>query len=222
MHFSLPYLGMQLGLNVASTAITAQLGIPFSCLLGAIIMNDKLGRWRTLGMVISFGGMLIVFGEPNVLDHKDGFLCVLIGAVFWGICNVLLKQVKGIAMLQMLAWMAVFTVPPVLIISFIFEPGAWHTLYNIPHSALMGLLYTVLISTVIAHSGWYFLLQTYPITYVAPYSLMTPVAGALFALWFFGEVITFNLILGGFITLAGVAIIVARRPKIAILEPESV
>jgi O-acetylserine/cysteine efflux transporter len=220
MHFSLPYLGMALGLNIASTAITAQLGIPFSCLLAALLMNDKLGKWRTTGLIISFAGMLIVFGEPNVLDHQAGFFAVLVGAIFWGTCNILLKRIKGLGMLQMLAWMAVFTIPPVFAISFIFEPTAYETLYNIPHHAALGLAYTVLISTVIAHSWWYFLLQNYPVTYVAPYSLMTPVCGALFALWFFDEAITWQIIVGGLITLIGVGIIVMRRPKLAMLESE--
>jgi len=222
MHFSLPYLGMALGLNIASTAITAQLGIPFSCLLSAIVLKDKLGPWRSAGMVISFIGMLIVFGAPNVLDHHAGFFAVLAGAVFWGTCNILLKHVQGLGMLQMLGWMAVFTTPFVTLISLIFEPGAWHSLYGVPIHAWLGLAYTVLISTIIAHSWWYLLLQSYPVSYVAPYSLMTPIAGALFALWFFGEQITWEIIVGGLITLIGVGIIVVRRPKLVVPEAESV
>lgn len=222
MHFSLPYVALSMGLNIASTAITAQLGIPFSCMVAAFVLNDKLGPWRSAGMALSFVGMLIVFGAPNVLEHKAAFFAVLTGAVFWGTCNILLKHVKGLGMLQMMGWMAVVTTPFVAFFSLIFEPGAWHTLRNIPDDALIGLVYTVLISTIVAHSWWYLLMQTYPVSYVAPYSLMTPVAGALFALWFFDEVITWQIMVGGLITLVGVGIIVARRPKLVVPEAEAV
>jgi O-acetylserine/cysteine efflux transporter len=215
-HFSLPYVGMSMGLNISSTAIVAQMGVPFSCLLGAIMLSDRLGKWRLSGMVIAFFGMSIVLGSPNALDHPLAFMLTLAGAFFWGLSNIVMKMehVEQVNVMQMLGWMSLLAAPQLLFISAVLEPGAWQTLETIPMSASLGLLYTVVLSTLVAHGLWYFLIKSHPITYIAPYSLMVPVLGTWFASIFFGEQITWHILLGGLITLAGVAIIVIRRPKI--------
>lgn len=223
LHFSLPYVGMSLGLSIASTSITAQLGVPFSCLLSALFLGDRLGVWRLSGLIIAFGGMFVVFGAPNIAEHQLAFYLTLAGAFFWASANILMKHVQNVPPLSMMAWMSLFSTPQLLIISLVFEPGAWHSLQSVPLSAALGVAYTVLLSTIVAHGLWYFLLSNNPITHVAPYSLTVPVLGTLFGLWFFHEPISWHIVVGGLITLAGIGIIVLRRPKLATLgEPEPV
>ncbi len=216
LHFSLPYVGMSMGLNIASTAIVAQMGVPFSCLLGAILLGDRLGKWRLSGMAIAFFGMSIVLGSPNALEHPLAFMLTLAGAFFWGLSNIVMKMehVEQVNVMQMLGWMSLLAAPQLLLLSAILEPGAWGTLETMPQSAALGLLYTVVLSTLVAHGLWYFLIKNHPVTYIAPYSLLVPVLGTWFASLFFGEQVTWHVLLGGLITLAGVAIIVIRRPKI--------
>lgn len=222
LHFSLPYVGMSMGLSIASTSITAQLGVPFSCMLGAVFLKDRLGPWRSVGLAIAFGGMFIVFGTPNIVDHRLAFFLTLAGAFFWATTNIMMKHVRAVGALSMMAWMSLFSAPQLLVISLVLEPGAFHTLAYVPASPLLALLYTVVMSTIVAHGLWYKLLVTHPITYVAPFSLLVPVLGTLLGMVIFHEAITWHIMVGGLITLAGIAIIVLRRPKLATLEPESV
>ncbi|MFW0777456.1 MAG: DMT family transporter [Rickettsiales bacterium] len=221
MHFALPYAALAMGLSVASTALTMQLGIPFSCLLGAIILKDHLGPWRSLGMAIAFGGMLIIFGEPNVLDHQFAFLITVLGAFLFGWANLMLKRLNDVGAFQLIGWMSLFMIPPNLILSIMFEAHAWPDLTQITALPLMGLVYTAIGASIVGHGLWFVLLQRYPITYVAPYPLLVPVVSAFFALWLFDEPITIELILGGLITLAGVGIIVLRRPKLVELAEKT-
>lgn len=218
LHFSLPYAGLAMGLNIASTAITAQLGVPFSCLIGALLLKDHLGPWRISGMLIAFAGMLVVFGTPNVLDHQLAFFITLVGAFFWGLANVAMKSTNHINLLQMLAWMSLFMVPQLAFLSLIFEPGAWTTLHDIPLTPALGLAYTVFLSTLAGHGLWYYLLRKHPVTKVTPYSLLVPVIGAALGLIIFEEMITWHVWLGGAITIAGVTILVIRRPKLAMID----
>jgi len=218
LHFSLPYIAMAMGLSIASTAITTQLGVPFSCLIGALFLSDKLGIWRMLGMAVAFGGMLIVFGAPEIESHQLAWMCALGAAFFWGMSNVVIKNVKTESMMQLLAWSSLFTVPQLLIVTSILEPGAWESLHNVPMSAAVGLVYTVLGSTVVAYGLWNYLLRTHPVSQVTPYSLLTPIVGSVFGKLFFGETISPEIFLGGAIVIIGVAIIVIRRPKLAMLD----
>lgn len=222
LHFSLPYVSMSMGLSIASTSITAQLGVPFSCILGALFLKDRLGLWRSMGLATAFGGMFIVFGTPNIAEHQTAFFLTLAGAFFWATTNIMMKYVKQVGALSMMAWMSLFSAPQLFLLSAVFEPGAWQSLAHVPAGPLAALAYTVILSTIVAHGLWYHLLTTHPITYIAPFSLLVPVLGTLFGMVVFHEAVTWHIIVGGLVTLAGIAVIVLRRPKLATLEPESV
>jgi O-acetylserine/cysteine efflux transporter len=216
LHFSLPYVGMSLGLTIASTAIVAQLGVPFSCLLGALMLRDRLGKWRLSGLAIAFAGLLIVLGSPNALEHPLAFMLTLTGAFFWGLSNIMMKMehIEHVNPLQMMGWMSLFIAPQLLLASALLEPSGWALLPAVPLLPALGVAYTVLISTILAHGLWYFLIKKHPVTQVAPFSLLVPVLGTLFAQYIFAEPISWHVLLGGALTLVGVAIIVIRRPKI--------
>lgn len=218
LHFSLPYIAMAKGLSIATTAITTQLGVPFSCLLGALFLSDKLGPWRIGGMVVAFFGMIIVFGAPEIESHEAAWLCALGAAFFWGTANIITKSVKTASMLQLLAWSSLFMIPQLLLVTWILEPHAFATLHDIPFSAAAGLVYSVLGSTLVAYGLWNWLLRNHPVSQVTPYSLLTPIMGVLFGNLFFGEMPSHDIFLGGAIVIAGVAIIVIRRPKLVMLD----
>lgn len=218
LHFSLPYIAMAMGLSIASTALTTQLGVPFSCLIGALFLKDRLGPWRIFGMLVAFGGMLVIFGAPEIESHYTAWVCALGAAFFWGLSNIFTKQVKTAGMMQLLAWASLFTAPQLFIVVLIFEPGAFQTLSQVPASAALGLVYTVIASTIVAYGLWNWLLRTHPVSQVTPYSLLTPVIGSLFGFLFLGEGISSEIFLGGAITIAGVAVIVIRRPKLVMRD----
>lgn len=218
LHFTLPYIAMSQGLSIASTAITTQLGTPFSCLIGALFLHDRLGPWRMAGMAVAFSGMFVVFGAPEIENHFVPWLLALGAAFFWGTSNVVTKHVKTDGMMQLLAWSSLFTVPQLLAVVCIMEPGAWDSFADVPLNAGVGIAYTVIASTIVAYGLWNWLLRTHPVSQVTPYSLLTPIIGAMFGQLFLGETISPDIVVGGVITIAGVAIIVIRRPKLAMRD----
>lgn len=211
LHFSLLFMALQKGLDIASSALVGQLGVPFACVLGAIFLKDKIGIWRISGILIAFSGMAVVSGTPNVLAHPAGFFASVASAAAWAIANVLVKRIRGVSSMSLLAWMSLFAIPSLLILSLLFEP--WPPLLETPASAITGLFYTVLCSTLVAYGLWYFLLARHDVSQVTPFSLLTPVFGIAAGQLFFSETLTTQTLLGGAITIVGVSIIVIRRPK---------
>ncbi len=214
LHFGLIMGAMYYGLSIASCAIAAQTGVPFSCILGAMFLNDKLGWRRTLGMVISFVGVFIVVGTPNVLENLFGFFIAIAGGFFWAVGNMVTKKLHSASVFQMLTYMSLLAVPQLLILSWIFEADSWTPLTDASTRSWIAVMYTAFGSTITAYGLWYFLLKNHPITYVAPFSLLAPVFSITFGQIFFAEHLTWHIMVGGLITLAGIAIIVMRRPKI--------
>jgi len=214
LHFSSLFAGLYYGLDIASAAIVGQMGVPFACLLGAFFFGDRLGPWRIGGMVIAFCGMMIVTGTPNILQHPAGFFATLAGTFFWAVANIMIKQIKGVQSFQLLAWMAAFAAPQLLLLSLLIEGSQWALLPATPPHVWLAIAYTAIGSTIVAYGLWYYLLYKYTVSQVTPFSLLAPVFGIAAGQVFFSEMLSWHVWLGGAIAIAGVAIIVLRRPKI--------
>ncbi len=214
LHFGLIVAALNNGLSIANSAIAAQLGVPFSCILGALFLNDQLGWRRMTGMGIAFLGIFIVTGTPNVSENMGVFAIAIAGGFFWAVGNLITKKLHTVSVFQMLAWMGLLAVPQLLIMSWIFESHLWKPFADASMRSWISVLYTAINSTIIAYGLWYFLLKRYLISQVAPFSLLSPVFSIMFGQMFFAEEMTWHIIVGGLVTIAGVGVIVLRQPKV--------
>lgn len=218
LHFTLIFVGMSQGLSISSTVIAVQLGAPFSCVLAAIFYNDRLGAWRSFGMMVAFFGVLLIAGTPNVAAHWGAFLLVVAGAFAWAAANVYMKRVGNVGVASFLFWPALLSLPQVGLLTALMETNHLQLVKTAPPSAWLGILYSMLFSTLIGYGLWYRLLRTYPLSRVTPFSLLVPIIGIGGGMAVYGEQITPMLIIGGILTIAGVGIITVRRPKLALLD----
>ena len=215
VHFALMFGGMAYGLDVPTAIITVQLGVPFSCLLSAIFFNDQLGPWRSFGLVIAFLGIMLIAGTPNVLANFFPFVMVMVGAFFWAMSNIMMKKQGVMNVLELLAWQSLFSVPMLLLVSLVFESNQWELVQTTTVPAALSILFSAIGSTVIAYGLWYWLLRECDVSRVAPFNLLVPFFGIAVERLFFIEPLSAQAAAGGLITLAGVAIIILRRPKLA-------
>ncbi len=218
LHFTLIFVGMSQGLSIASTVIAVQLGAPFSCVLAAIFYNDKLGGWRSFGMMIAFIGVLLVAGTPNVTAHWGAFLLVVAGAFAWAAANVYMKRIGNVGVAAFLFWPALLSLPQVGLLTALMEDHQLELIRTAPVSAWCGILYSMFFSTLIGYGLWYRLLKHYPLSRVTPFSLLVPVIGIAGGMAVYGEHITPMLVVGGLLTILGVGVITVRRPKLSLLD----
>ena len=92
-----------------------------------------------------------------------------------------------------------------LLISLVFESGQIDAIQNASLVGWSALVYTAVMSSVIAHSAFYYLLQRYPVNQVAPYSLLSPVFAVIGGVLILGDELTPALVLGATLILSGVA-----------------
>lgn len=217
LHFGLLAASMWFHLDIATCTIAVQMGVPFSTMLSAMFLGDHIGRWRSLGLMLCFAGAVVVAGTPNALEHSLGFAVALLAAFFWGVTNVIMKTRQPIPTLPMLYGLSAFSLPILLGLSLLLEGNPIPTLQAATHAGWLAVSFTAFCSTLLAYGIWYWLLKLYPITLIAPYNLLTPILGIAFGQMFYGDELGWRLLMGAAMTLAGVAVIVMRRPKIFML-----
>lgn len=213
VHFSTGVGGLHYGLDVATNVIVSQLGVPIACLLGAVFLKESFGIWRAFGMAISFSGMILIAGTPHVGDHYGAFAIALIGALTGGVSSLMMKQMQGMRFFSLMTWMSILSAPQLLLLSYIFEARQSELLLTIPPEVSWSLVYTVLFSNLGALGIWFGMLRRYSVNQVAPFGLLTPFFGILFAQVFFEEALTWQLLMGGVLIIGGVAIITFRKPR---------
>lgn len=213
LHFSFMYYGIFLTGGVSAVAITIQLIAPFSVILAVVFLKEHIGWRRTAGIALAFGGVMVLGFDPVVFDHLSGVALVAMGALVMAVGMILMRRLQGVTPMQLQAWISAFSVPPLLVLSFAFEEGQMEGLRTIDWEVIWALAFTVVMTTIIAHGSWFYLLQRYSVTTLTPYGLLAPIFGVGFGVFLYSEPLTLRFFLGSLITMTGVAIINFRSVR---------
>ena len=104
--FALLFAGIFLTEDAATVAVASQMGVPFSTLMSIWFLGETI-RWRrTLGIVLAFGGIVIISFDPRVLAYWEGLALVVASSFVSALGLIFLKRLKGIRPLELQAWVA--------------------------------------------------------------------------------------------------------------------
>jgi len=213
--FALLFLGVHLVKDASMVAIASQMGVPFSTLLSVWLLGETI-RWRRrLGIALAFGGIVIIGFDPRAFEYWQGLMVVVLSCLVSSLGLIFLKRLTGIRPLEMQAWIAVVGGPVLLLTSLAFESGQWNAIVNADLSGWLALAFTTVMSSLIAHTGWYYLVSRYPVTSLSPVTLLSPLFGVFFGVILLHDQLTPRMLLGGAITLVGVLIVLVREKRIA-------
>jgi O-acetylserine/cysteine efflux transporter len=115
--------------------------------------------------------------------------------------------------LKLMAWMSLFTVPQVLVVSAALEHGQLASLTSATPLAWIAFAYTVLFGAIAGFGLWFWLIAECSIARVAPFALLQAVFAIAAGVLFLHEPLTISLIAGAAICIAGVAISQSRPSR---------
>jgi O-acetylserine/cysteine efflux transporter len=219
LQFLFLYWGMAAGMPVGLASLVLQASGPFTMLLGATFLRERVTGPQLLGILVAVGGLAVVGWQRAEHASVIPFLLTLAGALGWAIGNISNRQARAANPLHLTLWMS--TVPPLPMLALalavegptrIFDSLTTWTPDAVP--AVLGLLYTVVIGTILGSGLWTWLMSRHPAGVVAPFSMLVPVTGMTAAWLILGETATLPEFLGGFLVVGGVLLGgLKRRPK---------
>lgn len=218
LHFSLMFSGLA-QVDAAVAAITIQIQVPFAALLSAVLFRDPPGWRRLLGMALAIAGVAILAGEPRNSSVLWAVGLIVAAALIWAVSNIQMKQLTDVDGFALNGWMALLAAPQLLLASLVIERGQWDAITTADWLDWGSVAYQGVIVVILGYGLWYRLLRRFSVNQVMPFTLLVPLFGVLSGVLFLGEALTWPLATGGVATVAGVAIIVTRRPKL--VEPKT-
>lgn len=210
IHFALVFLGLALS-EVTTVAIGMQMVVPFATILSIVFLNETIGWKRWLGISLSFTGVVIIGFDPKVFSYIHGLVLVIMGAFVAAVSMLLMKRIRGVKVFQIQAWLALISAPLLLVTSLLFEENQLAQISTARLDAWGALLYTAFAASLVGHGGFYYLIQRYEMSQVAPLTLLAAVFAVFFGVVLLGDELSNRTLQGGFLALLGVLLITLRQ-----------
>ena len=209
-NFALLFLGLKTS-TPSATAVIGQLGVPITTLLSMVMLGEKIHWRRALGITLTFAGCLAVMYDPRGFALSPGLLYVVASAFAGALGAVMMKQIEGVKPLQFQAWVGFASFFPLAVLSAWLEPGQVQQALTAGWPFVACVLYSGLVVSVGAHTGYYFLIGRYEANLISPLTLMTPLATIALGVAIFHDPFGARMAIGTAIALTGVLIIAVRR-----------
>jgi O-acetylserine/cysteine efflux transporter len=129
------------------------------------------------------------------------------------IAAIYMRKLTNVGVFQLQSWTAAITAPSLLLASLVFETGQIEAIANASWLGWGALLFTAFGASLIGHNGYYYLLQRYEVSLIAPLSLLSPILGVVFGIWVLGEPMTTRIVLGATVAFIGVGILAIRGKR---------
>ncbi|MEV7775565.1 EamA family transporter [Kitasatospora sp. NPDC086791] len=210
--FGLLFLGMHAGMPAGLSSLVLQGQAGFTALFAAVLLRERPGGQRLLGLAIAFAGIALSAYDQGVGGPLGAFALVALAAVAWGLANVLTRRAAPPDALRWMVWVSAVPPLPLLGLSLLVEgPAAdLRALRDITPAGLGAIGYVGLVSTLLVFVAWSFLLRSYDATAVAPYSLLVPVFGMSSSWLLLGERVSPTAAAAALLVVAGIGISALR------------
>ena len=198
------YLSLALAENTGAVAVFSKLEVPLALLLGVALLGERVAGKQIIGIIVAMLGAALVTFDPAAFDDLPALSWMAICCLFAALGIIEIRRLGKIHPLTLVAWISLISAPVLLATSFLFEKDHLEVLQTATWIGWSSLLYTAFMSSVVATSGLYYLLQRYPVVLVTPFNLLSPIFAVIGGVIFLEDVLTLRLVLGGGLILLGV------------------
>ncbi|MEX2984248.1 EamA family transporter [Streptomyces sp. C36] len=201
-------LGIKAGVSSGISSLVLQFSAFLTILLGAVIFREKLSRFQYLGMAVALVGLFSVTFVTDGTVTFAGVALVLFGAAAWSVANVIMKKAKPKDTLSFMVWSSLFSPVPLFLLDLVVNGTKGYA--ELPHqlgwAAILSLLFQAYPNTVLGYAVWNWLLREYPVSTVAPLSLLVPVFGMAGSMVIFNESLPPLKLVAGALIVTGLVI----------------
>jgi O-acetylserine/cysteine efflux transporter len=205
-------------------SILLQSQVIIATLIGWLFFKEQIGWRTTLGILLGFSGIVVLMGGFHASTEIKGYALGILSALFIALAYIRMRRLRDMHSPTFIALINITVAPIMLIMSLAYDGGSWiETLPQADLSVLAGTLAYQVFAISLGHILWQKLLEKHPVSQVIPWCLLIPVFGVMGGIMMLDETFTWNILVGGMMTLAGVGIVMVRRiQKNVVVDPESV
>jgi O-acetylserine/cysteine efflux transporter len=193
--------------GLASLVIQTQ--VFFTIGFAMLFAKERLRLYQAVAVSIAMTGLGTIGLHTDASTTFLGLALVVFAGLSWGIGNTVSRRAGSINMLSYVVWASAFSLPPLFLISWIFE-GGWEqistSIITAPMGAWLGVFWQSWGNTVFGYAAWAWLLSKHPAAVVGPAPLLVPIFGMGASAYFLSEPLPLWKILAAGLVITGLIV----------------
>jgi len=207
--FGVMYFAIDGQISPGLASLVIQTQVFFTIGFAMFFAKEGLKLYQAVAVAVAMMGLVIIALHTDASTTFLGLALVVFAGLSWGAANTVSRSAGSINMLSYVVWASAFSIPPLFLISLIFE-GGWENISNAmalaPLGAWLGVLWQSWGNTLFGYAAWGWLLSKHPAALVAPTPLLVPIFGMGASAYFLSEPLPPWKILAAGLVIAGLVV----------------
>ena len=206
--FGLLYIAMEHSISPGLASLVVQTQVFFTIGLSMWLISERVRLFQWFALALAAAGLSLIIANRGGDVTPLGLVLVLAAALCWAGGNLVAKAGGEVNMLAYVVWASLFAVPPLLVLSILFEglPAIGSGLIKADALTWAAVLYQSLGNTMFGYASWGWLLARHPAATVAPFALLVPVFGMSLSTVLLNEPLQTWKLLAAVLVLSGLAL----------------
>ncbi len=199
---------IQAGLSAGMASVLLQMNVVFGLFLGYFLLKESLPINKIIGSGLALGGLLLSLTVTDGSVTQLGLMLILFAAISWSLASITVKKAGTKQVFAFSLWAMAFAPIPLFLIVY-FQSGSdafvqLSTQFN--ERVIFSVLFQAYPVTLLGYWIWNRLLVTYPLTTVAPLTLLVPIFGLLGGVLFYQEEVGMIKLVASLCVISGILI----------------
>ncbi len=206
--FGLLYMAIDGRISPGLASLVVQTQVFFTIGLAMLADGERVRVYQWLALLLATAGIVVIAGHTGGDITLAGLLMVLCAALAWAGGNQVARRMGRVDMLGVVVWSSAFALPPLLLLSLLFEGPARiaQALVAAGPAEWAAVAWQAAGNTLFGYSAWGWLLSRHPAATVAPMALLVPVFGMGASAALLGESLPAWKLLAAALVMTGLAL----------------
>ncbi len=206
--FGLLYLAINGHISPGIASLVVQTQVFFTIGLSMRISGERVQPFQWLALLLATAGIATIGLHTDGTTTALGLFLILGAAMSWAGGNIAAKEGRPSNMLAYVVWSSAYAVPPLFVLSYVFEGGdaiatglrdaSWMTWAAVAWQSWGNSLF--------GYAAWGWLLARHPAATITPMALLVPVFGMGASTWWLGESLPAWKLLAAALVMGGLAV----------------
>jgi O-acetylserine/cysteine efflux transporter len=206
--FGLLYLAINGHIAPGLASLVVQTQVFFTIGLSMRVSGERVQPFQWVAMLMASAGICTIAAHTDGSTTPLGLALVLLAALSWALGNMAAKRAHPANMLAYVVWCSAFALPPLFLISFLFEgwPAVSAAVLQADAGAWAAVLWQSWGNTLFGYAAWGWLLARHPAATITPMALLVPVFGMSASAFWLGETLPLWKLLAAALVMGGLAV----------------
>ncbi|WP_070965415.1 EamA family transporter [Vibrio sonorensis] len=202
-----------MGLSSGMSSVLMQSSVLFGVVSGLVLYKDKIHLFKTIGVCLAMIGLVVSVMYTNGNVTFPGLFLISIAASSWTLMGIIVKAAKAKRAFAFNVWGMLFAPLPLVVLAMAIHGTdvISSSVANWDWNTTVAVLFQAYPTTLFGYWIWNRLVLEYPMSTVAPLTLLVPVFALICGYWFYDETLSQVQMVACGLFLCGIGFIV-RQP----------